>query len=190
MGCPLFASRPGPACPLKAGPRRESNMRPGQVPRLARRLPRSFAAKGLCCTSAFTSRQNCRCAIPPVCSILRRDLSSRSWNLGECDRISRSSSSSSVTPNNTATALPLRVTTTGPSSVSFKYALSRALTSTTDAIFIPHNILHLVRIHKREGKLFHDNQHYGQTEDRNQRWCHARRVLGGHGSRASKRAYF
>src|SRR5271165_864137 len=36
----------------------------------------------------------------------------------------------------TATALPFRVTTTGPVALACRYELSRALTSATDAIFI------------------------------------------------------
>lgn len=47
----------------------------------------------------------------------------------------RSISSSSWTPINTATGLPLRVTTTGPPALDLTKALNCDFTSATDAIF-------------------------------------------------------
>ena len=53
---------------------------------------------------------------------------------------SRSSSSSGVT--STAIARPLRVTTTGPFSLAFRYALNFALISATEAIFTTSQFIH------------------------------------------------
>jgi predicted AAA+ superfamily ATPase len=92
---------------------------------------------GVFAVRSSTACQKSSCDKPCPALILARDRSSRWRKRGECDssRVSRSLSSAGAT--STATALPLRVITTGPCvSHSSINALSCALTSAKGAIFI------------------------------------------------------
>src|SRR5207244_5551324 len=79
--------------------------------------------------------------IPAPLSMRRSAASRIARSFRECASSRRSNSSSSSTPTSTATALPFRVTTTGPAALALRYALSRALISATDAIFIASPLL-------------------------------------------------
>ena len=107
-------------------------------------INRNTVAGFLACygVSPSTSCHNSSCAMPPVSRICSRPASSIVRNLGVYARTSRSNSSSSSSDSSTATGLPCRVTTTGPSVEAFTYALNRAFTSATGAIFIAQSPLH------------------------------------------------
>src|SRR5207248_1061073 len=83
-----------------------------------------------------TSCQNVSWGIPAPACIRCRAASRIAWRWGEWANRRRSNSSSSPTASRTATGLPLRVTTTGPCSVAFRYAPKWAFTSAVEAIFI------------------------------------------------------
>jgi hypothetical protein len=83
------------------------------------------------------SVQNSSAARPLPERMLRRDLDKSDRNRGDRDSSRPSRSSSSIGASSIATALPLRVMTTGPpDSTSSKKALSLALTSARLAIFM------------------------------------------------------
>ena len=97
-------------------------------------------------SQSFIEHQRCRfdtvlqnsCAESPrPAAILARDFLRSFCSRGERARTKLSTSSSSTGETRTATALPFRVMTTGPSvRDSLMYALNRALTSASGAILV------------------------------------------------------